>query len=101
MKFKKNPGRKVRKVIKPTGKKGAPQQKKKPGAHAGVAPGATYIAMAAGLQVGMTDVAFKRKVFEELQSTGTIEGLKGSLRSRLVSVLQKHDPVRRCKLTSA
>ena len=31
-------------------------------------------------------------VFEELQNAGTIDGLKGTLRSRLVGVLQRRDP---------
>ena len=41
---------------------------------------------------GLSDRQFKRKVFEELQNAGTIEGLKGNLRSRLVGVLQRRDP---------
>ena len=41
---------------------------------------------------GLSDRQFKRKVFEELQNAGTIDGLKGNLRSRLVGVLQRRDP---------
>lgn len=41
---------------------------------------------------GLSDRQFKRKVFEELQNAGTIDGLKGTLRSRLVGVLQRRDP---------
>jgi hypothetical protein len=40
----------------------------------------------------LSDRQFKRKVFEELQNAGTIDGLKGTLRSRLVGVLQRRDP---------
>ena len=40
----------------------------------------------------MSDRQFRRKVFEELQNAGTIDGLKGTLRSRLVGVLQRRDP---------
>ena len=41
---------------------------------------------------GLSDRQFRRKVFEELQNAGTIDGLKGTLRSRLVGVLQRRDP---------
>ena len=41
----------------------------------------------------LSDRQFRRKVFEELQNAGTIDGLKGTLRSRLVGVL--HELVRR------
>ena len=40
----------------------------------------------------LSDRQFRRKVFEELQNAGTIDGLKGTLRSRLVGVLQRRDP---------
>ena len=40
---------------------------------------------------GLSDRQFRRKVFEELQNAGTIDGLKGTLRSRLVGVLQRRD----------
>jgi oral-facial-digital syndrome 1 protein len=40
----------------------------------------------------LSDRQFKRRVFDELQTAGTIDGLKGTLRSRLVGVLQRRDP---------
>ena len=43
-------------------------------------------------EIALSDRQFKRKVFDELQSAGTIDGLKGTLRSRLVGVLQRRDP---------
>jgi hypothetical protein len=42
--------------------------------------------------MALSDRQFKRKVFDELKNTGTIDGIKGSLRSRLVGVLQRKDP---------
>ena len=48
--------------------------------------------MATSDSSALSDRQFKRKVFEELQNAGTIDSLKGTLRSRLVGVLQRRDP---------